>query len=60
MFRRLDRLDYVRIVMKAKRKFDPVLRQMINQDHTHHYVEHLTLGLISYSYWGHVIYEADR
>lgn len=59
IFRRLDRADYVRITQKALRDLDQ-FSQMVYNDHTHHYVEHITHGLISYNYWGHVIYEAEN
>ena len=57
MFRRLDRPDYVRIVMDATR--DNPLSAMMNRDHYHHYVEHITLGLISVNYWGRVVTETE-
>ena len=57
MFRRLDRPDYVRIVAEFRR--DNSLSAMMNSNSKHHYVEHVTKALISFNYWGRVVYEED-
>ena len=57
-FRRLDRSDYVRVANKGLR--DNVFGGIFNKDSNHHYVEHLTRGLISVNYWGRAIYDAPK
>ena len=57
MFRRLDRPDYVWILRESLR--NPSMRMLIGQTNKHDYVEHITDGLISFNYWGRVVYEED-
>ena len=57
MFRRLDRPDYVWIIHKSLR--DPSIRWLLGETDKHHYVEHITDGLISINYWGRVVSEED-
>lgn len=56
-FRRLDRPDYVLIIHESLR--DPSMRRLLGETDKHHYVEHITDGLISHNYWGRVVYEED-
>ncbi len=55
-YRRPDRCDYVRIANPSIRG-DELVNALMFSDSTHHYVEHLTIGLTSINYWGRVIYE---
>ena len=58
-FRRLDRLDYVRIANPNIRD-NSLVDTLMYSGSGHHYVEHLTTGLASVNYWGRVVYEDDR
>ena len=55
-YRRPDRCDYVRIANPSIRGHE-LTSALMSSDLTHHYVEHLTIGLTSINYWGRVIIE---